>query len=342
MSYKAWFEKYRPITLDDVTLPNETIKKTLEVFYNNEFINGNLLSYGPAGYGKTSINEVLIHKIVKSRDDIFILGRKADDVDNLKRWLQQSVVHSRQKIVKIEEIDRLSSQAQTVLKDGLMEKYQHNCAFLATTNKPEKLDPALLTRFNTKINFMELPREGIINRFMYILEQEKITYKPEDIEQFVDTFIGRGVRDMINNLELASNTGVFDPSTITSFIGTSGDEKLIADYIIYLTKYVESKSKEDILKLIKSPQSDTHFFQYYEYILKLFKSDLRMNYDEIFHQLQDANLNLFYDNIVKEYYQNLDLKRFKGMHVIAMINSLLMTIYQQNGGIVSKIGFLEG
>jgi replication-associated recombination protein RarA len=63
--YKAWFEKYRPRVLDDVVFPDEKIKTTIEKFYNEGFIKGNILSYGPGGYGKTSLSEVLIHRIIK-------------------------------------------------------------------------------------------------------------------------------------------------------------------------------------------------------------------------------------------------------------------------------------
>ena len=205
--YKAWFEKYRPITINDLVFPNKEIQKTLTEFYDQEFIRGNILAYGPPGHGKTSLNEILIHKIIKDPNDIFILGRKTEDVDNLKRWLLQRPVRSNQKIVKIEEMDRLSYQAQIVLKDGLMEKFQANTSFLATTNTPEKIDPALLTRFNVKINFINLPPDLIYPRLAYILQQENIQFDPEDLRKFIEKYHSRGLRDLINNLELASRDG---------------------------------------------------------------------------------------------------------------------------------------
>lgn len=335
-NYKAWFEKYRPTQLEEMVLPNSDIKETLDKFYRQEFIQGNVLSYGPAGFGKTTISEVLIHRIIKDRNDIFILGRKTEDIDNLKRWLQQRPVSSNQKIVKIEEMDRLSRQAQVVLKDGLMEKYQHNTSFLATTNNPEKIDPALITRFNTKINFNHLPTEQVQNRLSFILNSENINFNEEDLISFIQSYNERGLRDLINTLEVASISGSFESSKIESFTGVSESESLIIQYIIYLSQYLESKSSEDIVDIIKSPKSDSHFFTYYEYMLKIFKSDLRINWDIVYRELSDSDLDLSNKIVVEEFWQDLELKRFKTTHTLSMLHHLIINTYQQKGGTFYK------
>jgi len=330
--FKAWFEKYRPRSIDDVIFPNENIEKVIRTFYDNEFINGNILSYGAAGLGKTTINEVLINRIVKNRADIFILDRKIDSVDELTRWLQQRAASSKQKIVKIEEIDRLSSQAQVVLKDGLLEKYQTTTSFLATTNNPEKMDSALLTRFNTKIHFTDLDENKILERAKFILDSEKIKYNLDDLKNFVNSFKTKGLRDIINNLELASISGTFDPSVIRSFIGVSDTEDTIIKYAEYLIKYFESLDSGIEKNIIKDAKNDTHFFTYYEYILKVFKSDLHLNFDYIFMKLLDSDLNMIHKKTIQEFYQDLDLKRFKTLHFLTMFAQILENIYDAKGG----------
>jgi len=332
MMFKAWFEKYRPRSIDEVIFPNENIEKVIRTFYNNEFINGNILSYGAAGLGKTTINEVLINRIVKNRVDIFILDRKIDSVDELARWLQQRAASSKQKIVKIEEIDRLSAQAQVVLKDGLLEKYQATTAFLATTNNPEKMDSALLTRFNTKIHFTDLDENKIFERVKFILDSEKIKYHLEDLKKFVSSFKTKGLRDIINNLELASVSGIFDPSIINSFIGVSDTEDNVINYAVYLIKYFETLGVGLELDIIKDAKNDQHFFTYYEYILKVFKSDLHLNFDYIFKGLIDSDLNLLHQKTIQEFYQDLELKRFKTLHFLTMFAQILENIFEAKGG----------
>jgi len=329
MMYKAWFEKYRPRELHEVVLPNDDIKTVLDKFNTNEFIQGNILSYGPAGYGKTTVSEVLIHKIVKNQNDIFILGRKTDDVDNLRRWLQQRPVASKQKIVKIEEMDRLSNQAQVVLKDGLMEKYQHITSFLATTNNPEKIDPALITRFNTKINFSKLPADGVHLRLKYILDTEKVIYSDDDLQLYIQKFGQRGLRDLINNLELASISGTFNPSVLEAFSGVTQNENNVIEYITYLVKYAETKDTEVIKNLIKDPKSDQQFFTFYDYCLKIFKSELGLNYHMIYKELSESDLDMSAKNIINKYWQDLDLKRFKATHTVSLIHDLILNILEQ-------------
>jgi DNA polymerase III gamma/tau subunit len=330
-NYKAWFEKYRPKVLGEVVFPNQDIQNIITRFYEQEFISGNILSYGPAGLGKTTISEVLIHKIIKSPSDLFILGRKTEDVDNLKTWLMQGVVHSNQKIVKIEEMDRLSSQAQIVLKDGLMEKYQHNTTFLATTNNPEKIDPALITRFNTRINFGGIPQEMIISRLETILKTENVSYHDEDLEKFVNDFHKRGLRDLINNLELASREGLFNPKIIDSFVGISGNEDLVVQYIEYLVKYSDSKSKDEINTIIDNPKADSQFFTYYDYLLTVLKNELRLNYHAVYDKLFSGDLDFSAKNIIEDSWQDLELKRFKSTHVVALLHDLILNIYNQKG-----------
>ena len=330
--YKAWFEKYRPRVLDDIVFPSKEIKSVMQTYYDNGFIKGNILSYGPGGYGKTSLSEVMIHKIIKNPNDIFILGRKTEDVDNLKRWLQQRPVASNQKIVKIEEFDRLSSQAMTVLKDGPLEKFQHNTSFIATTNAPEKIDPALLTRFNIKINFKDLPKEGLYQKIKFILDTEGIQYTEEALSDFIENYGNRGLRDLINNAELASITGVFNPETLQSFVGVSGNEDLIVQYIVYLLKYLEPQKPDFIANILKDARNDPHFFTYYEYMLKIFKNELKLNYHYIYNALfYDSDLDLSQKNIIEKYWQDLDFKRFKSTHTIAMLHDLIKNILEQKG-----------
>ena len=66
--YQAWFEKHRPRTIDDLVFPTvlngegkdpEYIKEIFKKFYNQEFVQGNVLSYGPGGFGKTSLKLIV-------------------------------------------------------------------------------------------------------------------------------------------------------------------------------------------------------------------------------------------------------------------------------------------
>jgi DNA polymerase III delta prime subunit len=228
-------------------------------------------------------------------------------------------------------MDRLSTQAQIVLKDGLMEKFQHNTSFLATTNTPEKIDPALITRFNTRINFGELPIDGVYESAKYILESEEVNYHGDELHTFVKKYSKRGLRDLINNLELATSGSTFYPDKIDSFVGSSGNEDLIIQYIVYLIQYSEALPTDKLKEIIKDAKSDQTFYTYYEYMLTVFKNELRLNWHAIYKELFDSSLDMAAKNIVEKYWQDLELKRFKHTHTIAMLHDLLMNILEQRG-----------
>jgi DNA polymerase III gamma/tau subunit len=139
----AWFERYRPKFIEEIVFPDEEKAFTIKKFVEQGYIQGNIISYGPGGVGKTTINKVLINSFIKHAEDVFVLGRSVDDVDKLASWIVRAPTASKQRIIVCEEIDNLSAKALSVLKDGFLEKYQPNVAFIATTNNIQKLDPAL-------------------------------------------------------------------------------------------------------------------------------------------------------------------------------------------------------
>ena len=329
--YQAWFEKHRPRTIDDLVFPTvlngegkdpEYIKEIFKKFYNQEFVQGNVLSYGPGGFGKTSLNKILMGKIIKHPNDIFILGRKVEDVDKLQSWLQSKAISSNQKIVIIEEMDRLSSQAQLVLKDGPLEKYQDKVTFLCTTNNPEKLDRALLTRFNYRLHFQELDFNQTFQRIKNILIKENIEHDDELLKLFVSIYIKRGLRELISNLDVNSVTGkfIFDQQKT---LNLTGNEDSIIQIIKYLINYLSGLTKEKVNEIYKNAKSDEHFFQYYNYIKNIIKEDLLLNFDYIYKELMESEIDFGSKSIIIDQYQIIDNVKMKNYH---FLNTLALII----------------
>jgi DNA polymerase III delta prime subunit len=313
----AWFERYRPKFIEEIVFPDEEKAFTIKKFVEQGYIQGNIISYGPGGVGKTTINKVLINSFIKHAEDVFVLGRSVDDVDKLASWIVRAPTASKQRIIVCEEIDNLSTKALSVLKDGFLEKYQPNVAFIATTNNIQKLDPALLQRFNIKLNFTEINIEGLIPRLEHILKQETVQYELEELRQFALAFKTKGVRDILNNLQLASMSNTFRPQSVGVGLSSSGVEDSMIGIIKYLLTYPTNLDLENT-RLLLEP-SKTAIAQYYDWLVKIMQDDATINYDYIFAKLISDDLYLPIKNIMINYYQNLEYKKFKHLHLIAGI-----------------------
>lgn len=318
---KAWFEKYRPEDINDVIFPDQEKETLIRSFVEQGYIQGNILSYGPGGVGKTTINKVLLKAFTKHRSDVFVLGRSVDDVDKLATWMVQAPVASKQKIVVCEEFDNLSSKALSVLKDGFLEKYQPGVAFICTTNNIQKLEAPLLQRFNIKLNFTTINIERLVPRLAHILQVEGVEYNQEELTQFANAFQTKGIRDILNNLQLASISKKFNLASIGVGMTSSGTEDSMIDIIKYLMIYPTALDA-GTTKTLLDP-SKTAIAQYYDWLVKVMQDDTSINYDYIFSKLINSDLILPIKNILIKYYQDLEYKKFKHLHVISCFGEVI-------------------
>ena len=318
---KAWFEKYRPRDINDIIFPDDEKELLIKQFIQQGYIQGNILSYGRGGVGKTTINKVLQGAIVQNAADIFVLGRSVEDVDELSGWLMKQPTASKQMIVVCEEFDKLSPKALSVLKDGLLEKYQPKVSFIVTTNKIHKLEAPLLQRFNIKLNFNEINLDKLGARLENILRLENISYTKEDFEVFLNKCKNKGIRDIINDLQLASFTGTFKISSIGMGLN-SGVEDDIVNILKWFFMYPQNLTKDQTISLREINKIE-NIKQYYEWLNKVMLEDPTINYDYIFMTLIESNLFLPINNILIKYYQDLDMKKFKNLHVLACLSDII-------------------
>lgn len=340
---RAWFMKYKPTKIEELVFPNtlngspvkpEDIKKIFIDAVNNQFIPGNVLSYGPGGFGKSSLADVLVKSIIKEPKDFYRLGKGVDAIEDLKAWLVSKPGRSNQKIVLIEEADKLSPQAQNMLKDGLLEKFQAYVSFIANTNHPHKIDAALRTRFNMQLNFKEIQAEQAFFYVLSILDKEQIKYNRDYVWEFISKNIQKGLRVILNNIEINVKDKVL--GSIGELESSSNNEDYILDLLKYLIQYAEAQPKESLAKLLVNVDNDPQFAQYYKAILDTTKSDLNLDYDYIFNMLLDENFSIDIKNVLIENYQDIDNKKFPNLHLVSTMGKLLLNIHQRKGGLPTE------
>jgi len=347
MLQQAWYMKYKPKNLDEIIFPTilneakkdpEEIKDLFKEMLKNGGIQGNVLGYGPGGFGKSSLIDVIIKELVKSPKDIYTLGKGVDSIKDLMSWLQHAKQPaSKQKVVKIEEMDKLSKEAQVMLKDGLMEKYQGKVTFLAATNHPEKIDSALKTRFNFRLNFKEINPDGAFSYIEKILIQEGIEYDRQKLYEFITQNISKGLRDLVNAIQSSVKNRKID--SISMIESSNNNEDYIIQVVEYLIKYFEKLNIEQMEHILEYAKNDEHFGQYYTAILNMTKTDPFLEWDYIYKELLDKDFTLDIISTISDEYQDIDKKIFLHQHFISTFIKVLYGIYQRKGG---KIRFVKG
>ncbi len=148
---KFFTEKYRPRVIDDCILP-ERVDKVLRGMIDGGDIE-NILLYGSAGIGKTTMAKVLCNTL--DFDYMLINCSENGNIDTLRtkiRDFASSVsITSSVKCVILDESDGLTATTQQALR-GFMDEFTKNCRFIFTANYPNKIIEALKSR-TTSIDF---------------------------------------------------------------------------------------------------------------------------------------------------------------------------------------------
>lgn len=225
-SRESWYRKHRP-TIETYVYESQHHYDTVKLFMEQGHISGNLLLSGDPGTGKTSLSNIIADTLyVGSNNVIRLDDMRVESIRNLIPKLQTiaigyNVVHKNEpakKLIIFEEADKLLEPSNLLLKTGLLENYQDTVSFIFNTNNKDALDPAILSRFNHKLDFTGVRTEHSIGntilRCVNILAAEGIAYDPASVEAFVKDRSAESMRGLVVLLEAASTSGRFTASSV--------------------------------------------------------------------------------------------------------------------------------
>jgi len=216
-------EKYRPQTIDDCILPDDT-KKTFNDFVSKGEI-PNLLLAGPPGIGKTTIAKALCNElgadyyVINGSDE----GRFLDTVRNQAKNFASTVSltsDSKHKVIIIDEADNTGNDVQLLLRANI-ETFYNNCRFIFTCNYKNKIIEPLHSRcavidFSVKGKEKAQLAGSFFKRLQNILDNERIKYDSKVLAELISKHFP-DFRRVLNECQRYSVSGEIDSGILASF-----------------------------------------------------------------------------------------------------------------------------
>ena len=223
MSDFIWVEKYRPKTIEECILPEDT-KKMFQDFLNRGEI-PNMLLAGPPGIGKTTVAKALCNQlgvdyyVINGSDE----GRFLDTVRNNAKNFASTVSLSstaKHKVIIIDEADNTTPDVQLALR-AFTEEFVGNCRFIFTCNYKNKIVSPLHSRCAV-IDFSIKGKDRVelagqfFKRLQQILDQEAIGYDPKVLAELINKHFPDW-RRVLNEIQRYSVGGKIDSGILASF-----------------------------------------------------------------------------------------------------------------------------
>lgn len=267
-----WIEKYRPQTLDDIVL-NEETRKTIDKFIQDGDFPHLFLCSEP-GQGKTSLAKILAKSAFKC-ETLYINASDENNVETVRNKITNfattASIAGSFKCVILDEADGFANiQAQKILR-GLMESTSETCRFILTANYRHKIFKPLLSR--TLELDITPDKNGIIKRLAQILVNENVIVAKSEIEKLktmVDSYYP-DIRSMIKILQSSVNDE--NKLCLKNYMV---DEA----FMLNLLEKINSKNFESVREYYLD--NEIHFSGDYTNLLNRFY-DYIINHDDINH-----------------------------------------------------------
>ncbi len=207
-------EKYRPLTLDKF-VGNENLKKTIQQFLNqNDIVN--MLLYGGAGTGKSTLAKLIVHNL--DCDSLLINASDERGIETIRDKVQgfASVASFKPlKVVILDEADFLTIQAQASLRN-IIETFSRTTRFIMTCNFVERIIDPLQSRCQV-LKIVPPSKKDVAKHLAGILDKESIKFEINDLVPLVNQYYP-DLRKCINTIQLSTQDNVLklDQSLLVS------------------------------------------------------------------------------------------------------------------------------
>jgi replication factor C small subunit len=272
MFNNIWVEKYRPSSIDELLIDNDTKNKLLE-FKNAKEI-PHMLFYGSAGIGKTTTAKIIAKELLNC-DYLYINASDENGIDTIRNkvitFSESKSFDGGLKIIILDEVDGLSREAQGALR-GSMEYYHDTTRCILTANYKNKLIDPLISR--TQQFSLKYDKKDVVRLCFNILKKENVILDKDNAQKMVQLVYSLypDVRKSLNTLQrlvynghLIVNDSIIDDLFLNEVFdylknGKSlelrkflieNEVKFSSDYTIFLKSLLEFIYKHQVNELIK-------------------------------------------------------------------------------------------
>ena len=237
-------ERYRPTTLENY-VGNEHIKKSISKYLEQNDIQ-NLIFYGPAGTGKTTLAKLCIQNL--DCDHLYINASDERGIETIRDKVQSfaSVASFKPlKVVILDEADFLTIQAQASLRN-IIETLSRTTRFIMTCNFVERIIDPLQSRCQV-LKIVPPTKKDVAKHLANILDKESISFEINDLVPLVNQYYP-DLRKCINTIQLSTQDNILklDQSVLVS-----------SNYIDKIITALSNKAKfNDIRQIIADANVD--------------------------------------------------------------------------------------
>ena len=217
-------EKYRPTNLNNY-VGNESIKKSISNYIGQNDIQ-NLIFYGPAGTGKTTLAKLIVKNI--DCDHLYINASDERGIETIRDKVSgfaSTMSFKPLKVVILDEADFLTIQAQASLRN-VIETFSRTTRFILTCNFIERIIDPLQSRCQT-LKVVPPNKLDILKHLVKVVKRENIYTVEEDLRTIVDNNYP-DVRKMLNTIQVSTTDNKLNLDT-TALVSSNYIKEVIKE-----------------------------------------------------------------------------------------------------------------
>ena len=215
-------EKYRPTNLDNY-VGNESIKKSISNYIGQNDIQ-NLIFYGPAGTGKTTLAKLIVKNI--DCDHLYINASDERGIETIRDKVSgfaSTMSFKPLKVIILDEADFLTIQAQASLRN-VIETFSRTTRFILTCNFIERIIDPLQSRCQT-LKIVPPNKLDILKHLAKVVKREDISTVEDDLRTIVDNNYP-DVRKMLNTIQVSTTDNKLNLDT-TALVSSNYMKKVL-------------------------------------------------------------------------------------------------------------------